>query len=203
MSSLTSFIESGILELYVMGMASDEEIDEVERMAAAYKEVRKEIREISKTLEAYAQANAVTPNPHVKPLLLATIDYIERMQNGEQHSIPPELTESSKPEDFAEWLERSDMYAPEGFDSIFAKIIGYTPKATTAVIWLSDTTSQEIHDDEHEGFLILEGACDLMIEDKVHKLAPGDYLQIPLHARHSIKVTSTVPCKAILQRLST
>ena len=40
------YIESGILELYVFGKLSDEEIAEVNQMAAQYPEVREEIKAI-------------------------------------------------------------------------------------------------------------------------------------------------------------
>jgi mannose-6-phosphate isomerase-like protein (cupin superfamily) len=60
----------------------------------------------------------------------------------------------------------------------------------------------EIHHDEYERFLIVEGTCDITIEKKVHHLKSGDFLAIPLFANHTVKVTSNIPCKAILQRVA-
>ncbi|MBK8606437.1 MAG: hypothetical protein IPN82_06270 [Chitinophagaceae bacterium] len=34
---------------------------------------------------------------------------------------------------------------------------------------------QEVHDDEHERFLILEGTCDIVVGNNIHQLVPGDY----------------------------
>ena len=45
------YIDSGILENYVMGMASLSEQEEVEMMAAANPDIRQEIDEISDALE--------------------------------------------------------------------------------------------------------------------------------------------------------
>jgi len=42
---------------------------------------------------------AIEPSPVVKPLLMATIDYSERLKSGEAVSFPPALTENSKLED--------------------------------------------------------------------------------------------------------
>lgn len=87
-------------------------------------------------------------------------------------------------------------------DNIYAKIIGYTPEATTAIVWLKDYAPHEVHDNEYERFLIVEGTCDIIVEDQVNQLVPGDYFAIPLHKNHLVKVTSSIPCKVILQRVA-
>src|SRR4051812_43803030 len=109
MKNLKSFIESGILELYAMGSSSPKENDLEEEMAATFNEVREEIDLITEALECYALAHPVAPGPIVKPFLLATIDFTERMKNGEQPSFPPELGEGSTVEEFSEWLNKPDM----------------------------------------------------------------------------------------------
>lgn len=200
--SIAELIESGVLELYVMGAANPQEMQLVEQMATAHPEIKQEIENISKVMESYAQAHAVKPKSSVKALLLATIDYMTRMEEGELPVSPPVLTEKSRIEDYAFWLNREDMELPENAENIHAKIIGYTPAATTAIVWLKTMSDPEIHHEEHERFLIVEGTCEMTIGDEKLKLAAGDFLTIPLHVTHRLKVTSEVPCKAILQRLS-
>ena len=90
MENLKSFIESGILETFVMGDTNREETDLVNEMAASYKEVKDEIESISEALEFYANTTAITPDPTIRPLLLATIDYTERLKTGEAPTFPPE-----------------------------------------------------------------------------------------------------------------
>ena len=195
------YIDSGILEQYVLGNASSGDSAEVELRAAADPAIRQEIETICETLEAIAMANAVEPDPVIKPFLMATIDYYERIENGEPVSAPPLLNENSKLADYTDWLNRSDMVSP-GTDDIFAKIIGYTAEATTAIIWLKDYTPPEVHSKEYERFLIVEGSCNITVADEVNQLVPGDYFAIPLHKSHFVKVTSSVPCKIILQRIA-
>ncbi len=197
------YIDSGILEKYAMGMASHSERDEVERMAAADRVIRQEIDEISEGLEKYALDHAMQPSPVVKPLLMATIDYSERIKSGEPVTFPPVLNENSSPEDYATWLKRPDLnlFRPEE-DNLFARIIGYTPEMTTAIVWIKHETPREIHHHEHERFLIIEGTCDILVGDKSNHLVPGDYFDIPLHEYHMVKVTSSIACKAILQRIA-
>jgi mannose-6-phosphate isomerase-like protein (cupin superfamily) len=197
------YIDSGILENYVMGMASHSEREEVEMMAAENQDIRLEIDAISDVFEKYALAHAIKPNPVIKPFLLATLDYSERIKSGEPISFPPVLHENSKAEDYATWLNRPDLnFSGSDENNLFAKIIGYSPEMTTAIVWIKQDTPWELHDEEHERFLIIEGSCDILVGDKSNPLVPGDYFSIPLHEYHTVKVTSSIACKVILQRVA-
>ncbi len=200
MNEVKSFIESGILEMYVMGQATAAETADVENMAALHNEVRREIDDISITMERYARAHAVKPSPMVQPFLMATIDYMERMKKGEAPAFPPTLHEGSKIIDYTTWLDRADLYPAEPLTDVHASIIGYTPQLTTAIVWLTYGAPQETHTSELEKFLIVEGTCDIIIGKDIHSMRPGDTMTIPLHIPHSVKVTSDYPCKIILQR---
>ena len=201
MLSNKPYIDSGILEQYVLGYADAEECKEVEIMAAADPAIQAEIEVIARSLEIFAKANAVEPNPVIKPFLLATIDYTERLKNGEPVSNPPILNENSQVADYTTWLNRSDMISP-GTADVFAKIIGYTPEAITAIVWLKDYAPQEVHDHEYERFLIDEGTCNIIVGEEVNQLVRGDYFAIPLYKNHLVEVTSAIPCKVILQRVA-
>lgn len=66
-------ISSGLLELYTMGMASPEEIQQVEAAARLYPEVAAEISAIQGAVENYALAHAVAPDNAVKEKLMNRI----------------------------------------------------------------------------------------------------------------------------------
>jgi mannose-6-phosphate isomerase-like protein (cupin superfamily) len=202
MTDLKEYIESGILELYVLGLANVEEIKEVGKMAAVHPEVQEEIERITESLKKYSKEKGAQANATIKPMVLAVIDYQERMMAGEHPTIPPILNEKSKPSDYSSWLNRRDMVLPVDSNEIFAKLIGATPEATTAIVWIKTETPYEIHTHEHERFLIIEGTCDMVIDNKTYKLVPGNYMSIPLNAGHFVKVTSDHPCKVILQRVA-
>lgn len=195
------YIDSGMLELYVLGAASPQEAEEVETKAASDPAVRQEIEAIRESLENYAKANSVEPHGVVRPFLLAIIDYTERLKNGEAVKSPPLLHEHSMVSDYNEWLQLPDMVFP-GTDDLFAKIIGYTPEAVTAIVWLKNFAPYEVHEDEYERFLIVEGTCTIIVGDEENQLGPGDYFAIPLYKNHMVKVTSSIPCKVILQRVA-
>jgi mannose-6-phosphate isomerase-like protein (cupin superfamily) len=202
MKDISNYIQSGIIESYVLGLASPDEITELEEVMLVHVEVKEAIDLFSRALEQEAMANAVPPDPIVKPLLMATIDFISRMENGENPAFPPELNENSKISHYQEWLDRADFVAPQNFSDVYARIIGYTPQVTTAIVWIKELAPQEVHHDEYERFLIVEGSCEIMIGENVHQLSPGNFLSIPLHKNHLVKVTSEIPCKVILQRVA-
>jgi mannose-6-phosphate isomerase-like protein (cupin superfamily) len=198
--NIEEYINSGVIEMYVMGVLSDKENKEVTLLSKAYPEISAEVERVSITLENYALANAKTPGPSVKPLLMALLDYMHRFETGEIPTVAPALTKKTKAEDFAKWLERADMQVPAAYDSSFAKIISHTPECTTAIVWLKDGAPKETHENQLESFFILEGTCDIVVNNEVFSLYPGDQFTIPLRSTHYVKVTSTVPCKLILER---
>lgn len=72
---IQSFIQSGLLEAYVLGQCTAEERTLVERMATEHAEVRTELAIIEMALEGYAAANAVPPPGWMKGRIL------ERLEN--------------------------------------------------------------------------------------------------------------------------
>lgn len=200
MNQISELIKSGKLESYILGFASPEEIVEVELMAKLHPEVKKELNTIETDLEHYAFDNAISPNPTIKPFVLASIDYSDRLSNGENPTSIPVLNADSKISDYEQWLNREEMTLPDDFQNIYAKIIGYTPQMVSAIAWLKDVTLQEVHEHELEKFLIVEGSCEMSFLDKHYSLKAGDYLEIPLKAQHTLTITPGVICKVILQR---
>ena len=199
MKDIKNYISSGIIEMYVLGLASKEEIREIEELCVTYPEIQEEIDAVSNALISYNKTNTRV-SPKVKPLLMATIDYTERLKNGEVPATVPSLNVQSNINDFAEWLNREDMVDDETAGDAYAKIIGYGPEAMTAIVWMRNEMPYEVHDKEYEKFLVIEGSCNIITRDRVISLVPGDFFEIPLHMGHVVKITSDCACKVILQR---
>jgi len=71
--NLKEYIESGIIESYVMGLASDAERAEFERLCKEYPELLAARRRFEDKLEGYASENAEPPPPEVKAKVLEAI----------------------------------------------------------------------------------------------------------------------------------
>lgn len=76
--NIQSYIDSGILDLYVADALSPTERQEVAEMAAKYPEIRNEISHIEKSIEQFAQLNKRQPSATVKVKLLDKIEKIEK-----------------------------------------------------------------------------------------------------------------------------
>jgi anti-sigma-K factor RskA len=81
--NIQEYIESGTLEEYALGVLNEAERSEVERMAAQHPEIRRELEEITRGLDLYAEAHAITPPAGMR----------ERVLSGWQQAIqntPPQ-----------------------------------------------------------------------------------------------------------------
>lgn len=70
---IKQFIESGILELYVLGDVSTAERREVEAMIQKHPAVRAEVEEIERALESYAMDNAIEPSEKQRAKVLNSL----------------------------------------------------------------------------------------------------------------------------------
>lgn len=77
MKDLKSYLESGILEQYVLGDLSNEELREVEKNALVYPEIRSELVEIESALLNYAIANAIEPSEALRNKVLNSLEKAE------------------------------------------------------------------------------------------------------------------------------
>jgi anti-sigma-K factor RskA len=71
---LQTFIQSGLLESYVLGQCTPEERALVERMAREHPSVQTELAAIESALEQYAMGHAVSPPEGMKERILKQID---------------------------------------------------------------------------------------------------------------------------------
>ena len=196
------FIASGILELYILEHTSLEENKEVEEMALVYPELLEHIKSIEISMEKHAAEIGVKPSSGVEPDLMSKIDLMKRLEDGEVLLDVPLLSPSSQISEYQQWINREDMVVDDiDFEGVVAKVIGHSRTAMTAIIWVRDMTPDETHTKVYERFLILEGTCKVDVEGDLHSLQSGDYFEIPLHKHHVVTVTSSIPCKAILQRV--
>jgi anti-sigma-K factor RskA len=70
---IQAYIQSGIIESYVLGVANADEAKELLRLAGAYPALKDAIRAAEETFEQNAMKNAITPNAGIKSNLLSTL----------------------------------------------------------------------------------------------------------------------------------
>jgi len=82
-------ISSGLLELYALGLTSNEEARQVEEWINQYPEIKQELDAIEVSLENYAQAHAIEPSSSIKDKIFSQIS------EHEQKSIYPPSPENN------------------------------------------------------------------------------------------------------------
>ena len=172
--NLKAFIESGILEMYCMGLTSDEERRMVEQLAAEYPDVRTELEETEHLYLSYSKQQE--PGGIFKPHVWEAIE--------KAIILPPLLTETS---DVGFWMEftenvRSGFPERGPIRQLFLpgdqNLITYLVKADAGAI------VEEMHDDSDEMLLMLQGSCSITTHGQTRIYHEGDLICIPKNTMH-------------------
>ncbi|MDB5203747.1 MAG: hypothetical protein JWQ27_3156 [Ferruginibacter sp.] len=83
---INDIISSGLLEMYVLGIASSEESGQVEDWIGLHPEVKAELSRIEKSMESYAMANAIEPGNFLKKQVLGNISQADPHQKPVSHT---------------------------------------------------------------------------------------------------------------------
>lgn len=87
MENIKEYIESGILELYVLGDLSSAEMAEVEAMSKLYPEVKTELDEIEQVMAKVADNFTVEPASGVKDNFFSAISFSDEEEVIEQEEV--------------------------------------------------------------------------------------------------------------------
>lgn len=88
---IQQFISSGIIEAYVLGMASDEEVRELESLSAQHPEIAAAIEEAQQSMESFAMLHAVEPPAGMKDQIWAALE----QEHHEDTTAAPSSDESN------------------------------------------------------------------------------------------------------------
>lgn len=89
---INEYIASGILESVTLGLASQQEVQEVACLSKIYPEIREEFARVQKRCEEMMLENAQAPNPALRNSVLQAISRIpqEKPENNTNHETKPE-----------------------------------------------------------------------------------------------------------------
>lgn len=89
MEESAAYIESGILELYVIGQLTVQEQEEVEAMAEKFPLIKEEIYAIEIAMEKYALSHAIQPSAEVDSRIFSEIATLSRSETKSEPKIIP------------------------------------------------------------------------------------------------------------------
>jgi len=141
MNNITAFIESGLLELYVLGIATPEEEEMVEQMALLNPEVVKAMESFSDKLEQSAMRSAIGPPDMLKAGFFASIRALAEAEEEKKTWQPPFLNANASISDFSKWLNDPAFSSPAVLEDIYAKVIFSNEQLTTLIVWIKKGTA--------------------------------------------------------------
>ncbi len=180
--NIQEYIESGVLEEYCMGALPEEEQSFVIQMSLLYPEVKQELTHIELALEKLANANAVAPSAALKHSILTSLGFVDGLDLENLPTI-------NKDADHQLWLEALKHLIPaETNEDLFCYELRNNNLITQTLVVSKVNIPVETHEDVIESFLILKGICECTVGNEVFRLSTGDFIEIPLHINHDIRI---------------
>lgn len=192
--NLQDYINSGILEQYCLGLLDSAEANQVASYCLQYPQLREELKSIEEAMEKMAAEKATPPPPQLKEKILGRLGFVGN-EVLDINNLPPTDAYSN----YLSWLQAVEHLLPtEPFEDLNIQVLQQTDKLAQMLVVAKVNVPDESHDNYAESFFILDGKCACTIDGKEVFLNAGDFLEIPLHVEHDVKMlTPTVT--AILQ----
>lgn len=187
-------IESGLVELYCLGLLSGDLQLLLESHLSTDEAVRLESQKIYEALAAYGSRFETAIKPGLKSKLFSKLDGF----NVE----PPLLSPGSSVEEWMFYLEVLEMKPPHQMDELIMLPIASTGSHSNFVLWGNpgNILAEETHDELVEHVLVCRGGCEMLIDGKESTYGEGDYMRIEPRHHHSGIITSGSPAIMIVQR---
>ena len=198
---IKNLISSGIIEIYCLGLASEEEIKLVEKFSHESKEVRDEIASVHETLNNYAFASSKNPPPLLKDKIINSV--LNQTSTDKKIQFPPRLNADSTVSEWIKYISDNKIYPPENYGDVYLLDLPGNEKVTTYIAWANKgAVVEESHENEDEYLLMLKGRCSVTIDGVVGYYREGDIVFIPGKALHRAEVLSDEPMILVGQRLA-
>jgi len=179
---IQKYIESGVLEQYCLGLLDETEQAYLIQMTMLYPAVKAELNAIELALEELSAIGAVEPANNLKQNILEAIGLDKELNIKDL----PVLTRSADPKP---WLKAfADLIPDEPVQDFTVNVIRDDAIVRQMLITGNTNVPEEEHGEFYEGLFVLKGRCECTVGDELFALDAGDFIEIPLHTRHDIKL---------------
>ena len=181
------YIDSGILYDYCTGLLSEDQKAAVEKVCAQYPGIKDELQGLQADLNLSAASPMSIPNPQLQHSIWNTLENVNKEMAGDINDLPL----INKYTDYNNWKRIVKPLMPS---EIRHSRITHTLRDADGVMQMliisKTNVEEEVHINERECFIVLEGECECHIGEDIYRLGPGGFIEIPLHVPHNVKVLS-------------
>lgn len=193
---LQAYIKSGIIEDYCLGVLPTEESKKVAQMAMDFPEIKQEVDAYTEALGQYGANAAQFSAAKAKNKIFSTITNLITEQTSNLEQLPL----LNKYSEYTNWLKIVKPMLPEKLHKpTLVRSLRNDDCVSQLLIWTTVNFPEEIHNNEQECFIILEGRCRCHIGDQIIEMGPGDFLEVPMHKHHDVQILE--PVLALVQRI--
>jgi quercetin dioxygenase-like cupin family protein len=197
--NIVEYMESGVLQQYCLGLLPADERKQVEQVCLQYPVVKQELSAIASSLETFAGVSAMQPPAFMKDQIWNTLQNIGKEKEGSLDDLPL----INKYSDHNNWKRIVLPLIPTVIkkEDTLVKVLRQSGGVTQVLMISGTEVPDEVHEDEYESFIVLEGECECQIGDNVIRLGPGGFIDIPLHTHHHVTAISEYVI-AVMQRVA-
>ncbi|SHM53467.1 cupin domain-containing protein [Mucilaginibacter sp. OK098] len=189
---IRQYIESGVLEEYCLGHLNEADQAYLIQMTMLYPEIKAELTAVELAFENLAALAAAEPASHIKHKILASLGFAGELNI---HELPV-ISHSANPEP---WLKAFAHLIPdEPTEDFTMNVIRQDKIVQQMLVTSCNNVPEEEHGDFFESLFVLKGRCECTIGNELFALGAGDFIEIPLHIKHDIKLVTPF-VTAILQ----
>jgi len=193
--NVKDYIATGILEEYCLGLLTGDEQAMVLQICKLYPGVRKELTAIENAMEKMAAIRAIAPNSDLKGKILNSLGFAEPVTRFDLADLP--MADASS--DYNIWLATlKHLIPPQPAENFTNHVLRQNHNLVQMLVISKIDVPEETHEDLMESLFILKGQCKCTVGKNIFILGPGDFLEIPLHLPHNVKLVSPYVA-AILQ----
>jgi len=184
---IQQYIESGILEEYCLGRLDEADESYLIQMTMLYPEIKEELTAVELAFENLATSTAIEPGDQVKQNILGSIGFIEDDLVLNIDELPV-IDHSASPQP---WLNAFGHLIPEKpTEDFLMHIIRQDAIVQQMLITGNTDVPEEEHGEFFESLFVLKGRCECSIGGELFALGAGDFIEIPLHVKHDIKLVT-------------
>jgi mannose-6-phosphate isomerase-like protein (cupin superfamily) len=197
MTDPDKYLTDGTLIDYSLGLLNENDRLEMEIALELYPQLKEELRMLQDILHKYLR-NKPEASAELKERIWATLQNISL----EKYMNLQHLPLINKYSNHKSWMDAVSPLLPKKLKAPFyARPLTNTKGVTQVLIMSGIDIPDEVHEDELESFILLEGECECHVGERIIKVSAGGYLEIPLHQHHDVKILSEY-IVGVMQRIA-